>query len=376
MVSMLESMIKIFGDTILPYGKFFIPLGGSIFSLLIITEILREAINITTGKGVNLGPRLIAILFIGTILLNYNGISAGIYNGAVEMGKDIIPEFKEVNDWIEEGYRKGVENQEASQELDNGSHGLLTGMFISLAIAVLSGLGMLLIYIILILTIVLIGGAYASLALALTIGPVFIAMMVSDMFRQSGVKWILILVSYFLTVPLYVVVIKITASLYSGNIFIGETGTSISPVPSMTNTVEKICFLLINPLISLGLVFSVSKIVRSVTGSAGNVIGTAGKAVLSGAVAVMAAFKGGAKLSGKGRGAGGKKGNSGGQGRNHGGMKVPGSSRSNTGGIQMNSNPPRITGKNKNSKGVNGSSIPKANKWESKGRMAKSGGDK
>ncbi len=271
MTQMLENLIKIFGDSIFEYLDVFLPLGGSVFFLLIVIEILKEAIDITNGQGVNLGKKLILILFIGTILLNFNGLSKEIYSGAVIVGKEMVPRFEEVNNWINEGYERGVEGQRASLELDRESGGSLTGFFLSVVLAILSGLGLLFIYLAMVLILVFIAGAYASLALTLVIGPVFIAMFLSPDLRGSGIKWAVILLSVFLTIPAYMMIMKITASLYSGSVDINNSTIDDPSSRSMSNTIESIGIMMVNPLLTFGLIFSVSKIVGSLTGSAGNI---------------------------------------------------------------------------------------------------------
>ena len=271
MTQMLENLIKIFGDSIFEYLDIFLPLGGSVFFLLIVIEILKEAIDITNGQGVNLGKKLILILFIGTILLNFNGLSKEIYSGAVIVGKEMVPRFEEVNNWINEGYESGVESQRTSLELDKESGGSLTGFFLSIVLAILSGLGLLFIYLAMVLILVFIAGAYASLALTLVMGPVFIAMLLSPDLRGTGIKWVVILLSVFLTIPAYVMIMKITASLYSGSVDINNSTIDDPSSRSMSNTIESIGVMMVNPLLTFGLIFSVSKIVGSLTGSAGNI---------------------------------------------------------------------------------------------------------
>ncbi|MCK5221307.1 MAG: type IV secretion system protein, partial [Candidatus Aminicenantes bacterium] len=256
---------------IFEYLDIFLPLGGSVFFLLIVIEILKEAIDITNGQGVNLGKKLILILFIGTILLNFNGLSKEIYSGAVSVGKEMVPRFEEVNNWINEGYERGVESQRASLELDKESGGSLTGFFLSIVLAILSGLGLLFIYLAMVLILVFIAGAYASLALTLVMGPVFIAMLLSPDLRGTGIKWVVILLSVFLTIPAYVMIMKITASLYSGSVDINNSTIDDPSSRSMSNTIESIGVMMVNPLLTFGLIFSVSKIVGSLTGSAGNI---------------------------------------------------------------------------------------------------------
>jgi len=298
MTGMLENLIKIFGDSILEFQDIFLPFGGSLFILLIVIEVLKEAIDISSGKGVDLGRKLILILCVGTILLNFNGLSNGIYSGAMNAGKDILPRFEDVNNWINEGYERGVEDQRASVELDRSSGSSLTSFFLSIVLAILSGLGLLLIYLAMILILVFIAGAYASLALTLVMGPVFIAMFVSPELRGTGVKWTIILLSVFLMIPAYIMIMKITASLYSGSVNIS---TGISPSRSMSNTVESIGMLMVNPLLTFGLIFSVSKIVGSITGSAGNIAEKgAGIAVTAAAAATMVVRSGVKALQGNG----------------------------------------------------------------------------
>ncbi len=271
MTKMLENLIKIFGDSIFEYLDIFLPLGGSVFFLLIVIEILKEAIDITNGQGINLGKKFILILFIGTILLNFNGLSKNIYSGAVIVGKEMVPRFEEVNNWINKGYEEGVESQRTSLELDKESGGSLTGFFLSIVLAILSGLGLLFIYLAMVLILVFIAGAYASLALTLVMGPVFIAMFLSPDLRGTGVKWAVILLSVFLTIPAYMMIMKITASLYSGSVDINNSTIDDPSSRSMSNTIESIGVMMVNPLLTFGLIFSVSKIVGSLTGSAGNI---------------------------------------------------------------------------------------------------------
>jgi len=296
MTSMLESLIKIFGDSILEYQDIFLPFGGSVFILLIVIEILKEAIDITNGKGVKLGQKLILILFVGTILLNFNGLSKEIYAGAVNSGKEMIPRFEEVNDWINEGYKKGVEAQRASLELDRRSGGGLSVFFLAIVLAILSGLGLLFIYIAMVLILVLIAGAYASLALTLVLGPVFIAMLLSPELRGTGVKWAIILLSVFLTIPAYIMIMKITTSLYSGSVDINNSTIEDPLSGSMTNTIENIGMMMINPLLTFGLIFSVSKLVGSITGSAGNIAAKAGSIAASAAIATSMVARGGMNM--------------------------------------------------------------------------------
>ncbi len=287
---MLEDLIKIFGESILEFQDIFLPFAGSLFILLIVIEILREAIDISSGKGVELGRKFILILCVGTILMNFNILSKGIYSGAMNAGKDILPRFEEVNNWINEGYERGVEDQRASVELDKNSGGSLTSFFLSIVLAILSGLGLLLIYIAMILILVFIAGAYASLALTLVMGPVFIAMFISPELRGTGVKWTVILLSVFLMIPAYIMIMKITASLYSGSVNINTGGAASR---NMSNTIESIGMLMVNPLLTFGLIFSVSKIVGSITGSAGNIAEKAAGIAVTAAVAATMAVRGG-----------------------------------------------------------------------------------
>ena len=311
MDGMLKSLIELFGDTILGYLDIFLPIGGSIFILLITAEILREAVDIVNGKGVNLGPKLILILFTGTLLLGFNKLSRDIYAGAENIGNELIPKFQEINTLINEEYRAGVEDQQANLELDRESMGILTSLFLSMTLAILSGLGLLLVYLAMILIIVLIAGAYASLALTLLLGPVFISMLVSETFRQTAVKWAVIVLSNFLVIPVYIVIIKISASLYASSLSYGSPPFPFSASSGILQAIEKIGFLMMNPLLTFGLIFSVSKIVGSITGSAGSIgekaVGAAGTAV---AMTVVAA-RGGMKLM-----SGGKSGSRGGGGGN------------------------------------------------------------
>ncbi len=310
---MLESLIRIFGESILPFQDFFLPVGGSLFVLLIVIEIVREAIDITNGKGINLGKKFILIFFIGTILLGYNSLSNNIYKGIVSAGKEIIPRFEDVNDWIDKGYKQGIENHRASIELDRKSGGDLAQLMLSVVLAILSGLGLLFVYITMVLILVFIAGAYASLSLTLVLGPVFIAMFVSPELRGTGVKWSVILLSVLLTVPAYIMIMKIAATLCGSNSSVDISSSGKVASRSMSNSIESIGILMVNPLLTLGLVFSVSKIINSITGSAGNIASKAGSIATSAATTAFAVVSGMKALSGRknsDKGGDGKKDNS------------------------------------------------------------------
>jgi len=359
MTNMLKDLIELFGESILKFSDFFFPIGGSLFVLLIVIEIVKEAVDITNGKGVNLGRKFILIFFVGTILLGYSALSDNIYKGMVNVGKDMIPKLEKVNNWINKGYKQGMENQRASLELDRKSGGELTQFMLSIVLALLSGVGLLFVYITMVLILVFIAGAYASLSLALVLGPVFIAMFVSPELRGTGVKWSIILLSVLLMVPAYIMIMKVTAALYSNNASFYVPNPNDPSSLSMSNTIESIGILMVNPLLTLGLVFSVSKIINSITGSAGNIASKAGSIVAKAATAIMA-IRGVTKaLSGKkGSSATGGGGNGGGAKKDSSKDNGKGKTGSGKKGLIPEANP-RDTSK-KGSKSGNG--IGKANK--------------
>lgn len=264
----LKSLINGFGKMILPFWKDMIPFAGSIFILLIIFEILREAIDISIGKGFNLGVKLIVIFFVGTTLLGYGKLSTGIYNAAVDIGDTVIKEFGSVNKKIEESYFKGSERHEAALEKSGDEAGFFEGFFIGMVMAILSGICLMIMFFIMILILVFIAGAYASLAIVLAIGPVFVAMFVSSEFRSIGTKWSLITLSYLLVIPIYIMVMNVMIELFGQNAYKGNILSSSNI--SVSASVEQMILLMAGPLISLGLVFSVSKIVDQLIGTAGN----------------------------------------------------------------------------------------------------------
>lgn len=292
MDEILKSLVNSFGDSILPFSKKFSPFAGSIFLLLIFFEFLKEATNIVTGKGINLAAKLFLILFVGTFILRYDEISTGVYNTAEKIGSNVINEFGNLWEKLDESYQKGVTKHKVSLETHGDNAGWIEWLFTKIIIAILTSIAVLILFFIIILIMIMIAGVYASLALVLAIGPVFIAMFVSEELRSMGVKWILIVLSYLLTLPIYLIVFQVIIDLSGQNMYNGLEMSSSA-------TIEQIILLLVGPLIALGLMFSVSDIVGKILGSAGNagesVIRTAFSAFLMSSLAL----KGVSKLAGK-----------------------------------------------------------------------------
>lgn len=273
MGTVLRSLINGFGSGLLPYWKTFLPFAGSIFVLLIVFEILREAIDISTGKGIKLAQKLIVISFVGTLLLGYGKISDKIYSAAKDIGETVITEFGTVGKNIEDSYMKGSERYDATLKKNGDEAGFIGGFFIGIVVAILSGISLMIIFFIMLLILIFVAGAYASLALILAIGPVFIAMLTSQEFRSIGIKWLLISLAYLIMIPVYVMVMKMMIQLYGQNAY--NTGFLNPSSVSVSASIEQMILLMAGPFISLGLVLSVSRIVDQVVGSAGNIGETA-----------------------------------------------------------------------------------------------------
>ncbi|MEN8153476.1 MAG: type IV secretion system protein [Acidobacteriota bacterium] len=292
MDGILKSLINSFGDSILPFSKKFFPFAGSIFLLMIVFEFIKEATNIVTGKGINLAAKLLLILFVGTLILRYDEISTGIYNTAEKIGSNVINEFGNLWEKLDESYQEGVMKHKASLETHRDNTGWIEWLFSKIVIAILTSIAVLILFFIIIYILVMIAGVYASLALVLALGPVFIAMFVSEELRSMGVRWALIVLSYLLTLPIYLIVFQVIIDLSGRNIYNGLEMSSSA-------TIEQIILLLVGPLIALGLMFSVSDVVAKILGSAGNAGESAIRTAFSMALVASMALKGASKLAGK-----------------------------------------------------------------------------
>lgn len=370
MGEILKALINGFGSSILPFWKDMIPFAGSIFILLFIFEILREAINISTGKGIDLASKLLVVFFVGSILLGYGKFSRGIYRAAVDISETVVTDFGNINKRIEESYLKGSKRHEAALEKSGDEAGFFEGFFIGMVTAILSGISLMIMFFIMILILVFIAGAYASLALVLAVGPVFVSMLVSGEFRSIGVKWALICLAYLLMIPIYIMVMRMMIDLFGQNAY---NRTILNPSSlSVSASVEQMILLMAGPLISLGLVFSVSRIVDQIIGTAGNVGQTAIAAGASMMIISRSAIKGAmstAKSIGRSAGkssnvmkngrSSGFSGNQGGNGKNISGNIVSGNKQKSGNGnkngiagegtsslrgqVSLNANPPRIS---------------------------------
>jgi hypothetical protein len=104
-----------------------------------------------------------------------------------------------------------------------------------------------------------IAGALTILAMNLTLGPIFIALAFDRDFRSISMNWFSATLSYFLLMPLYGAAMTAAAAI---------AGAGINPDMAGPASTGQLWAQLIGPFLSLGIVFSVNKLVNSLVGGA------------------------------------------------------------------------------------------------------------
>ncbi|HOT02422.1 MAG TPA: type IV secretion system protein, partial [Acidobacteriota bacterium] len=161
-----------------------------------------------------------------------------------------------------DGYSK-MQNTDQAAVAGQGSLGMM-GAIVALPtamtlhqISTLGGLVAILCYAIMLVSV---AGIFSMLGIYLILGPVFIPLGLTDAFSSFFYKWVGVVLSFFLVIPIYGATLAVIMALLGGSVI---NLSNLVGLPSLEHVFQAV----IGPIISVGLILGVNKIASSLTGA-------------------------------------------------------------------------------------------------------------
>jgi|GEM_PF-4359034 len=237
----------------------------SILAILVIIEIIREAIDMASGRGFALDRRVIAFFVAGfAALAVYSPVADSIYKGARTGLNGQITQVDALN-------QKVVHQVKNALDLgSSGNLGVIANVFNGGVLGgVLRGVGIPVVVIILIFlffaTNLIIFGMFGGLIFTLHCGPIFIVFLAMEETRNWFFIWLSHIISYI------VQIIFLSAALEVANKIIGDSLDTLDSLTyaQMEHMVPKFLDAIIGPLFAVAVLFISMRVARSLTGGAG-----------------------------------------------------------------------------------------------------------
>ena len=236
-------------------------LGFLIWGFLAFKVFITEALNVSMGNQTELPKIFIKILFFVGIFFTWPQIANGLFRGCVELVGVTFPTGGDLLDTAAISMQRMANAEEAQGFLGNLAQTLnpmaaIGGLLWNGLAIILASLAMFLCYMLIMLCI---AGSLTVLAFNLTLGPIFIALAFDKDFRSIAMQWFSATMSYFLLMPLYGAAITAAAAI---------AGAGVNPNMIGPSSTGQLWAQLIGPFMSVGIVFSVNKLVNSLVGGA------------------------------------------------------------------------------------------------------------
>jgi len=258
----IESIIKMIFDETRYFQGGVLKLSGIIFTMLLSIELIKEAINLASGRGFNLDKKILSLIIVGVATTAvYPSFSESMYN---KMGIQLIkPQI--------------VSMEKAQTKMRGEIHALNVVMnYMQAPLPVVGALGglfrginhLVLILILMILNIAIslvIVTTYAAYCMVLTIGPLFIVFFVLEETRNWFFLWLSHIVSFIAQI------LFLGMALQVGSVLISKSINVISKLQAGEITSIGISYwrAINGPLIAIGLMMVAIRVARSLTGAGG-----------------------------------------------------------------------------------------------------------
>jgi len=238
-------------------------LGITFFNIMCFWSLFKVALSMADGKDFKLTEWLFRWAIINGFMIGWPTFADKLYLAATNIGGAIMPD----QDKVYESFMVGYNAMNASDQAANAALGTL-GSGLSLLAALpsafvthqLSSIGMLVVVLCYIVVLLAVAGLYFILGAYLIMGPVFIALGMTDEYAGFMYKWIGVVLSFFLVIPLYGSALHVITALAGGG------AVNLSNLQGMPG-VGHMFASLAGPVISIGIIFAVGKIASSLTGS-------------------------------------------------------------------------------------------------------------
>lgn len=237
-------------------------LGGVLWQIMCLWAFAHEAIDMAAGKGTNLPKLLLRWAIISAVILAWPSMADHLYEGVVGIGSYVIPKTTDVYGFFMQGYTQ-MQNTDQAAVAHQGFLGLFSAIAAipsAMMINQISTIGGLVAIISFCILLVSLAAVFMIFAMYLIMGPVFIALGMTDAFSSFMYKWIGVILSFFLVIPLYGAALAIIVALYGSSTV---NAANIQGLPSADHVFNMI----IGPILSVGLILGVNKVASTLTGS-------------------------------------------------------------------------------------------------------------
>ena len=253
-----------------------------------------EALDLAAGRGFKLDKKLVVYAFLGLLIFVWPNAANNSYNAAANMAEAFMGDSDAILDTLMGSYLDMQDVDETTVE-ETGLWDRVSAILVMLPQKIgqvfFTGIGVLITLACYILILIMIAGMFATFAMTLALGPVFVALGLSEHFRQYAWRWFGCYLTYFLAIPLYGAALQIVVAIF---------GAGVVDLSQMQGGVgmDHMAVSVFGPLVSLGVVFAVSKVVSGLTGGAMGGTGSLAMSLGMGAAGIAGRAMGGASAAG------------------------------------------------------------------------------
>jgi hypothetical protein len=234
-------------------------LGAILWAFLLFKIFLQEGLQIASGHNSELPRILVKYLFIAAAFAVWPQAANSIFAAIKALAAMFYPNLNQLLDTMTDSMIMMTGGQQAAANSQGLTSTILGTVYNFTLGSFLVGIGTIVLFLCYGLILVNIAGSLAILAMNLVLGPVFFALSFDREFRSHALHWFAAVLSYFLLIPLYGAALTVAAAI---------AGAAIPPslfgLPSSAQIVAQF----IGPLMSVGIVFSVNRIVNALVGGA------------------------------------------------------------------------------------------------------------
>ena len=282
----------------------FTAVAAGIWAIVVFWEFANEALNVAMGEATGIVRKFVTYAALGLVVANWTTIALAVFQGAQTLlelfNRGLQSVMMQTTNLLE------FLNEQGSISLWSA----VTSPFQTAKAALLAGLTIITVDIGLVVTMALVVGTYAMLALHLCMGPIFMALGLCDALRSFCAHYVGAVIGYVATIPMYGAALVMIAGMYQG---ITDT---MRAQPGTGDLGLSLWVVLMAPIIAVVIILSVARVAASIAGGIG----------AGAAAAVLTATAGGAaslSRAGGGGGAGGPAGSpAGGSGGNASSVKA------------------------------------------------------
>ena len=284
----LSNIIELIRNAIFPHISSTVLIGGTILAFLLALEIISEALDLSTGRGFKLDKRMVMLLFCAAFITLYPQLADGIWASARHTAHGCTTAIAELGTKYEQAIL-AIHNNHAANAAKTAAGGMFGGITSLISGDLFQGIGMtigmLLVQLTYILLYVMVLGAFASLAIVIAIGPIFVAFLLNSSTRGIFMNWVRCILSYILMLPMLHWALKISADIFfdAAKVTMNSTGgfgfSHVLP-------------LLIGPIMGIGIIMHVPKVTAALIGGSGGSGSETIGAIAAGGMTAMYASRG------------------------------------------------------------------------------------